>query len=157
MAVATNMTVEEMNSLLNSLGLEADVELKEEKVTSKKPITRTRITNRKTVYGETAAGVEYPIGEEYDTQTFVAGYEDVTETLMIPQINVNGGKDNDSSVKYVGNGSVSPTSSAKKGGGSSKKNEGAPKRSSTVKRYKEVDDSLDNISKEMTKMNREAD
>jgi hypothetical protein len=52
MAVATKMTTEEMNSLLNSMGLEADVKLEEKEVTSKKPITRTRIINRNPVTGE---------------------------------------------------------------------------------------------------------
>jgi hypothetical protein len=47
MALATNMTVDQMNSLLGELGLEADVTVTEQTVTSKKPVTKTIVTNKK--------------------------------------------------------------------------------------------------------------
>jgi hypothetical protein len=147
MAVATKMSTEEMNSLLNSMGLEADVKLEEKEVTSKKPITHTRIINRNPVKDEKGT----VIGEEYDTVTSVSGYEEVKETLMIPQINVNGGDDNQSSVKFIGNGNVSPTSTSKKSGGGGSKKSSTKKASDEIERYHTVNKEKELIESKMSR------
>ena len=115
MALATNMTVDQMNSLLGELGLEADVTVTEQTVTSKKPVTKTIVTNKKQatdINGEPIAGAW-----EYDTYSYVDRYEPVSETIQVAQIGTNGADPGTPEVKFIGNGSVSPTSSKPKGGG----------------------------------------
>jgi hypothetical protein len=82
--------------------------------------------------------------------TSVSGYEDVTETLMIPQINVNGGNDNQSSVTFIGNGNVSPTSTTPKGGGGSKKSS-TKKKSDEIERYHTVNKEIESIESKMSR------
>ena len=146
MALATNMSVDEMNSKLSEMGLEADVTVTEVQTTSRKPVTKTTIVP--TSY-DNAGNIL-----EYETSTSTIRYDNVPETIQVAQIATNGADAGSPPVKYIGNGSVSPTTTGKKdSSGSTKKTK--PKRSDTVKRYKEADDKLDNISKEMSKVNRE--
>ena len=152
MALATGMSVEEMNSMLNEMGLEADLTITEKNVTSSKPITRTEMSN---------IDVDEETGQlkSYDMTTRIVGYTPVEEVIQVPQIATNGENPGEPSVKYIGNGSVSPTGSVKKDGGSSSKASkvSMTKKSDVVDRYKEINDQLDDINDELSRTNKLTD
>ena len=158
MAIATNMTVDEMNSLLNQLGLEADVTIKNQEVETLKPVTRTRVTTPSQVYGDD--GQPIAGAYEYDTYSYIADYVPVKEMMQIAQIDVNDqGNGSEPNVKFIGNGSVSGTSS--NAGGGSKSTPAKPvkktKKSSIIDRYKEQNDVLDNLQEALGDVNKESD
>ena len=147
MARATNMTVDQMNAYLNQLGVEAEV------VTDTKTLKRNvpKYTTE-TVVSEVAETNGYTYPAKLDTWTYQNGTEEVDETIEIAKINY--GDDVGTPIKYVGNGNVSASSVKKSGGGGggSSKPAKKPKKSDTVERYKEVNDKLDNVSENLTKI-----
>ncbi len=155
MAMATNMSVEEMNSTLSQMGLTADVDVSEKTITSRKPKVLTKLDD-----------IEY---DDYhniisSTQTSsISGYTDVPETIQVAQIATNGAKNTPPKVSFTGSGPVSPsssTSSGKKssGGSSSKPSKiSKSKKSDVVDRYKEVTDSINDTTRALDKANKSAD
>lgn len=153
-AMATNMSVEEMNSTLSQMGLTADVDVSEKTITSRKPKVLTKLDD-----------IEY---DDYhniisSTQTSsISGYTDVPETIQVAQIATNGAKNTPPKVSFTGSGPVSPssTSSGKKssGGSSSKPSKiSKSKKSDVVDRYKEVTDSINDTTRALDKANKSAD
>lgn len=154
MAMATNMSVEEMNSTLSQMGLTADVDVSEKTITSRKPKVLTKLDD-----------IEY---DDYhniisSTQTSsISGYTDVPETIQVAQIATNGAKNTPPKVSFTGSGPVSPssTSSGKKssGGSSSKPSKiNKSKKSDVVDRYKEITDSINDTTRALDKANKSAD
>lgn len=154
MAMATNMSVEEMNSTLSQMGLTADVDVSEKTITSRKPKVLTKLDD-----------IEY---DDYhniisSTQTSsISGYTDVPETIQVAQIATNGAKNTPPKVSFTGSGPVSPssTSSGKKssGGSSSKPSKiSKSKKSDVVERYKEITDSINDTTRALDKANKSAD
>lgn len=154
MAMATNMSVEEMNSTLSQMGLTADVDVSEKTITSRKPKVLTKLDD-----------IEY---DDYhniisSTQTSsISGYTDVPETIQVAQIATNGAKNTPPKVSFTGSGPVSPssTSSGKKssGGSSSKPSKiSKSKKSDIVDRYKEITDSINDTTRALDKANKSAD
>ena len=154
MAMATNMSVEEMNSTLSQMGLTADVDVSEKTITSRKPKVLTKLDD-----------IEY---DDYhniisSTQTSsISGYTDVPETIQVAQIATNGAKNTPPKVNFTGSGPVSPssTSSGKKssGGSSSKPSKiSKSKKSDIVDRYKEITDSINDTTRALDKANKSAD
>ena len=147
MAKATGMSVEEMNSMLSSMGLEADVTISEQKVVSRKPVTRTVVTPIDTD--------ENSETYEYETHSYIDRYEDIPETVQVAQIATNGKKAGQPAVKYIGNGSVSPTSSAKKGGGAKKSQ--VKKKDDEIERYHKVTKEIESIEKQKSEISSKKD
>lgn len=154
MAEATYMTVDEMNSLLNTLGLEADVTVKEIPQEMKVPVYKVQMDDIKKdpVTGMITSYTTRSIPQESETHT---GY------VSVAQIGVNGEAPGEPKVKYIGNGKVSQSSvKTPKGGGgggkSSKPNKGV-KKSDTVERYKEVNDAIDDVTNALNDANKESD
>lgn len=154
MAMATNMSVEEMNSTLSQMGLTADVDVSEKTITNRKPKVLTKLDD-----------IEY---DDYhniisSTQTSsISGYTDVQETIQVAQIATNGAKNTPPKVSFTGSGPVSPssTSSGKKsnGGSSSKPSKiSKSKKSDVVERYKEITDSINDTTRALDKANKSAD
>lgn len=144
LALATNMSVDEMNSLLSSIGMKADITITEQKVKTRKPITTTVTRSLGEQYISLDGTDLHKVpAQQTETYSYVSGYTDVWESVQVPQISTDGttGTPN---VKYVGNGSVSP--SGDPGGSSSKPSKVSTKKSDVLDRYKEQDDILDDIS-----------
>jgi hypothetical protein len=99
------MSVEEMNSLLNQMGVDADVTVTEVPTKTKVPVYRTE----EEVIEDGSNGPKVT-----ETKTSVTRYEEMDGMIQVASINA------DSKVTYTGNGSVS-TSSKTSGGGSTKK------------------------------------
>jgi hypothetical protein len=141
------MGVEEMNGLLSTLGVTANVDVTYSKVSKKVPVYEKEDTIIST--GKDKNG--------NDTQTVrsvtrITGYEPVEEMVPIARI-TSGGKLEEPTVTYSGRGSVA-SSSVSKGSGGSKK---PGKKTDIVKRYKEQDDALDKRGKEREKLEAKTD
>lgn len=155
MAMATNMSVEDMNSTLSQMGLTADVDVTEKTITSKKPVTKTTLT-----YGELDKVTGFP--KEITQQSSIVDYTDVPEKIQVAQIATNGAKNTPLKVNFAGSGPVShsSTSSGKKssGGSSSKPSKiDKSKKSDVVDRYKEITDSINDTTRALDKANKSAD
>jgi hypothetical protein len=149
MAMQTGMSVEEMNSLLSSMGVDAEVITEYVPQTVQVPVYRT----------EENVISEDPLIKE--TKTWQTGMEEMEGVVPVAQINMGeGGKS--PNIKYVGNGSVAPSStggsSGGGGGGSTKKTDDErQKKTDVVDRYKEVDDAIDDITDAMEDASKAAD
>lgn len=141
MALATHMSVDEMNSLLSEVGLDAEVSVTDIDTTVDVP-------RYKVVTDIIKRDEESGIPTEYTTRSIPDGTEKHPGKIQVAQIGANGEKPEDVKVDYIGNGSISPSSTGSTsggGGGSSKKTPKAPKKSDTVERYKEINDALDDL------------
>lgn len=140
MAMATNMTVEEMNALLGQLGLEADVTTTDIEQDVQVPVYKVQMSNVET---DPETGFT-----SYTTRSIPMGTETHKGKISVAQIGANGVDPGEPDIKYIGNGPVASSatsSSSGGGGGSSKKTPKAPKKSDTVERYKEINDILDDL------------
>lgn len=140
MAIQTGMSVEEMNSLLNQMGVDADVTVTEVPTKTKVPVYRTE----EEVIEDGSNGPKVT-----ETKTSVTRYEEMDGMIQVASINA------DSKVTYTGNGAVS-TSSKTSGGGSTKKPAKEQKKQ-TKERYTKVTEQLDDTANAMGDANREMD
>lgn len=156
MAMATNMSVEDMNSTLSQMGLTADVDVTEKTIISKKPVTKTTLT-----YGELDENTGFP--KEIIQQSSVIDHTDVPEEISVAQIATNGAKNTPPKVNFIGSGPVShsSTSSGKKSSGGSSSSKPSKidksKKSDVVDRYKEITDSINDTTRALDKANKSAD
>jgi hypothetical protein len=142
MAAATNMSVDEMNSMLNSLGVEANVEVAEKTVTTKVPKYTTVMS----------APVEDKEGNTTSTSyTYVSGYEPVETVMQVASI---GTEENPPKINFVGNGNVSDSAKNGDSAGSNsttKTKDSRQKKTDVVDRYKEINDELEETGRLMNK------
>lgn len=158
MALATNMSVDDMNSLLNQLGVQAKVDVEYVKQDVQVP-TYTEVTepNAVTVYDEdgnphTRFGWKHKTipGKPETVEGYVAVAQISTEdNPKTPDIN-----EGKLPTTYTGHGNVSPSSTKKSGSGGSKSKptKQTTKKSDVVDRYKEITDSLDNVKRAQDKV-----
>lgn len=144
MARLTGMTVQEMQSYLNSLGMEANIETTPVETTSYVPVVETweeiKNNNKKTVED----------GYYLKSRTYTKTVEQipVKEMKMVPQIAFSNDGSRKPKMSYVGRGSVSPSvkSAAKgSGGGGSKSKEKKETKNANdeIKRYEVIDNKLE--------------
>ena len=143
MARLTGMTVQEMQSYLNSLGMEANIETVPVDTTSYVPVVETweeiKNNNKK----------EVEDGYYLKSRTYTKTVEQipVTEKKMVPQIAFSNDGSRKPKMSYVGRGSVSPSvkSAAKGSGGGSKSKEKKETKNSNdeIKRYEVIDNKLE--------------
>ena len=148
MAEATGMSVEEMNSLLNSMGVDAEV------VTDYATQT-TMVPEYETFTSDPVPAEEG--GVKQTSYTRIKDYKPVEGKVPVAKINV--GKEVGSEkpkITYLGNGSVSKSSTSSKGS-SKKTSEARQKKSDMVDRYKEIEDTLDDTRKKMDDASKAAD
>ena len=161
MAIATGMSVEQMNSLLNSMGVQAEVEVKSVKQKMQVP-TYTEVVepNEVTVYGTDAAGNEIQETRHGWTKYTVPGPpKDVEGYVQVAQVKASENDVGSPEIKYTGNGNVSNSATKPSGGGGSSKktSDARGKKSDMVDRYKQVDDKLDDTRKKMDDASKAAD
>ena len=145
MARLTGMTVQEMQSYLNSLGMEANIETVPVDTTSYVPVVETweeiKNNNKKTVED----------GYYLKSRTYTKTVEQipVTEKKMVPQIAFSNDGSRKPKMSYVGRGTASPSvKSAAKGnggGGGSKSKEKKETKNANdeIKRYEVIDNKLE--------------
>lgn len=158
LALATGMTVDEMNSLLGSVGMKANVKITEKKMKIRKPVYRTvtrEVRNNKTKDN----GMEVWDGGPVDTLTYsyVDHYTDIEEMVQIPQIATEPNDPGSPNIQYVGNGNLSNTGDNKGGGSGGSTSKVSTKKSDVLDRYKEQDDALDDISDALDRVSKSAD
>ena len=180
MAMATGMSVDEMNSLLNQLGVQAKVDVAD--VTQKMKVpTYTEVSEPLqpvTVYNTTTTedgNVITMPSTRYGWRKYtVPGPSiEVDGTVQVAQISTEDGGIEPPKVNYTGTsggsvgGGVSPSSTSSGGGGggggSSEKEPSKPnktkvtKQSEIVERFKELNDTLDDLTHAYEKASRAAD
>ena len=146
----TGMGVDEVKSLLSQMGVDAELvtTYKDQEVT----VPRWTTYTSQPVASEVMSG--YTEQHSYTVQT---GEDTFTGRVPVTAIKT-GGKSGKTSVKYIGNGKVSPSSVKSSGGGSSKPKTAKPvKKSDTVDRYKEVNDSIEDLQHNLDISNKKAD
>lgn len=144
MAILTGMTVQDMQSYLDSLGMEANIETTPVDTTSYVPVVETweevHDNTKKTENG-------YYLKSKTYTKT--VDQIPVTEKKMVPQIAFSNDGSRKPKMSYVGRGSASPSvKSAAKGsggGGGSKSKEKKETKNANdeIKRYEVIDNKLE--------------
>lgn len=141
MARLTGMTVQEMQSYLNSLGMEANIETTPVETTSYVPVVET--------WEKVNKSKDIEDGYYLKSKTYTKTVEQipVKEMKMVPQIAFSNDGSRKPKMSYVGRGTVSP--SVKKaaqgsGGGSKSKEKKETKNSNDeIKRYEVIDNKLE--------------
>lgn len=154
MAIATLMSVDEMKSMLNSLGVDADITTIQKKVPQSIPIYHT--TNR--VISGDPGNPREPWTTE--TSTIVDRYEPIESTIEVAQINMGDKKGTPPTIHYAGRSTPSnsaKTSGSKSGGGGKGKSSSSKKETKTAERYKTVNDQIEKIKDSYDDANKEAD
>lgn len=142
MAILTGMTVQEMQSYLNSLGMEANIETTPVETTSYVPVVETWEEVK-----DNSKKIEDGYYLKSKTYTKTVEQIPVTEKKMVPQIAFSNDGSRKPKMSYVGRGTVSP--SVKKaaqgsGGGSKSKEKKETKNSNDeIKRYEVIDNKLE--------------
>ena len=177
MAMATGMSVDDMNSILGSMGVQAKVDTKyvpqeievpmyAEKYEST-PITATYTDDQGQTHTESRnEWVHYtvPMGAKKVSGYVAVAQISTEDNPMTAETTTSGstGGGTNSGATYTGHGSVSSsaTKGSKGGGGGSKSKaskKDLTKKSDVVDRYKEIDDSIHDLTRALDKGNKAAD
>ena len=157
MAAATGMSVDEMRSMLNALGIEAEVQTKDVDYMHHVPVYET--TTEIVGYDET-----YHMPTKTRTSTAVVDYKDVPGKLQVAQINM--GEENFGKVpqvRYAGRSAPTPSSyqtdtSGKGSGGSTKSNtKSVEEHIDEEHRYDELNKQLEGLSKQYDRLGKARD
>ena len=149
MAMATGMSVEEMNSMLNSMGVQTEVSTTTKKVDMKVPWYRTEETVSQD--GDKTVRESHIVEQGLDT---------INGEIEVAQINTGDSIGSKPKITYVGNGNVSSSATKSSGSGSGSGSTKSPddyKKDSIVERYKEINDALDDTSQRLEEASDEAD
>lgn len=172
MAIATGMSVEEMNSLLNQLGVQAEVTTTDVPQKMKVPMYEERVEPMtvNSSYTDDDGNIRNTSRTAWVHYTVPMGSKEVDGVVQVAQIKAEGNDSIGSKAKVTwtgtsgssGGGGVSPSSTAgKKGGGGGSKSKPKKakevKKSDVVERYKEIDDKLDDVAESMDDASKAAD
>lgn len=147
MALATNMSVEEMNSMLNQMGVSANVTTVEVEQQMQVPKYETIEQVEDITEGDG------PTTYKKTSSTKQIGTETVTGTIPVASISTDDNPDTPD-VKFIGNGSASKSSTSS-GGGSTTKPKGVDKKKDSKERYMQIDAKMDDVAKASADANRE--
>ena len=159
MARYTQMSVEDMQALLNSMGVEANVDVQEIDVNTSVPRYRTTFHKDGSLIGFATGASDL----EITSQTHVDGYEDVTEKKQVASISYDGSNPQ-SNIRYVGHGGASTgnktgaAENAKKSGGNKKNNSQEEKDvKKEVDRYHVIKNQLEDVTSELDAISKAKD
>ena len=173
MAMATGMSVEQMNSMLNQLGVQAKVEVKDvEQEMSVPTYTEYSQVSQSDpgLKDDTGTWIRPPTWAKH-TWTVPGPSKTVTGTVQVAQISTEDGDIGSPQVTYTGTGGggigggISPSSTGGGGGGgggggkdsSPAEKVDVSKKSDFGERYHTVNKQLDNMSREMERASKAAD
>ena len=153
LAAATGMTKDEMNALLNEVGVQAEVEVKSQKQEMEVP-TYTEVVEPTNDNLDINGDGEGDGVSGYRRYTIPGEPQKVSGYVQVAQIKATGNDGVGSpEIKFTGNGSIS--NSAQQGSNGSKSTskgkESRKKKADVVDRYKEVNDSLEKTNRLMQK------
>lgn len=156
MAVATGMSVQEMNDMLNSMGVQAKVDVVDVEQMMKVP-TYTEVVEPTTGIDTNNDGQEDARG--YKRYTIPGPSKEVWGTVQVAQVSTEGGDVGAPKIKFTGNGNVSDSAKSGNpsggggGGNNPKPNNGKKKRVSDEKeRYHEIERSIDKTTTALTRL-----
>jgi hypothetical protein len=153
MAYTTGMSVDEMKSMLNEMGVEADVTTTTKTLKTKVPVYETTET-MKSDYTYTNGRIDDNSERKFTTETKILDYKDVDGAVEVAQINM--GKKNKGkapTITYAGRSnpapsSLTPSDSNSNSGKSSEKssNTSAASHTHEVHRYSKEENTLKGLS-----------
>ena len=158
MAVATSMSVDQMNDLLNSMGVEANVTTRTVKTHVSVPWYRTE---------ETVSGGE--VGKDgsvsptiRETHTVATGFDTVPGEIEVAQLNTGKNAGKGPSITRIGNGGVGASSissrSGSGGGGGKSGSEKKPKDpTGEIERYHVINNQIEDNEKALTRLSKAKD
>ena len=158
MAYITGMSVEEMNSLLNEMGVEADVTTKTKVMKTQVPIYETR----QQVISEGNGGKDYTAR----TSSRIVDYWEADTAMEVAQINMGDKKGTPPTITYAGRDNVSSSaltpSSSKSDSSSSesssdKKNTSAATHEHEINRYSNEENAVNGLTKQYERLNKAKD
>lgn len=156
MAKATGMSVEEMNAMLNELGVDVNV--------TSTPIKQKTKVPEYTTIEEAIPPDEIPNQTEGNTltgkksYTYVSGYKDVVETIEVAQINTENNAGKAPTVTYTGtSGSSSSYGGVSSSSTKSSNKTSAASQSNTVHRYSQESAAVNDLTKEYSRLNKAKD
>lgn len=157
MARYTQMSVEDMQALLNSMGVEANVDVQEIDVNTSVPRYRTTFHKDGSLIGFATGASDL----EITSQTHVDGYENVTEKKQVASIAYDGSNPK-ANIRYVGHGGASKGNqsaaeeAAKKG---SKKNNTQEEKDvkKETDRYHVIKNQLEDVTSELEAISKAKD
>ena len=143
MAMATNMTVDQMKAKLSEMGIQADVTTAEKTLTRRVPIYTTKTLHKGTEYTEGGLPLE-----TIETYTYQTGTKEVEETVEVAQINM--GDAAGTPPTFTGRGNVSSGNKGSKGGGGGGGSKSSPKKKSDSdkERYHTITNQLEDLRAE---------
>lgn len=159
MAIATGMSVDEMNSLLNELGVQAEVEVTSIKQDMEVP-TYTEVVEPTNYDLDINGDGEGDGVRGYRRYTIPGEPQKVKGYVQVAQIKTTEGEIDSPKITYTGNGNVSTSAKQGGNGGGSKspaKAQNKAKKHDMVDRYMEVTDAINNVQDAINDANREAD
>ena len=158
MAIATGMSVDQMNSLLNSMGVQAEVEVKSVKQKMTVPTYTEVVEPTNDNLDVNGDGVGDGVSG-YRRYTIPGEPQEVEGYVQVAQVKASESDLGSPEIKFTGNGNVSNSAKKPSGGGGSSKNtsEARGKKSDMVDRYKEIDDKIDDTQKKMDDASKAAD
>lgn len=161
MAYTTGMSVDEMNSLLNELGVQADVTTTTKEVETQVPeYTTYEMTDKsklKTQDDDSMTGYK-PVKSTVTVQT---GTKKVKGSIDVAQINMGDKKGTPPTITYAGRDNVSSAALTKSDSSSpsssSKKNTSAASHTHEVNRYSDEENAINGLSKQYERLGKAKD
>ena len=161
MAYATGMSVEEMNSLLNELGVQADVTVRDKEVETSVPEYTTYEMDGEDVKDDkntdlTSSGGYHVAKKSITVQT---GVKKVKGSISVAQINMGDKVGTPPTITYAGRDNVSSSaltpssSSSSSGSSSSTPTTKAASHTHEINRYTAEENAIDGLSKQYEKLN----
>ena len=138
MAYATGMSVDEMNSMLNELGVQADVTTTTKTIKTKVPIYRTE---EKIIDNGEDSGLRVT-----ETSSRIIDYQDMDSSIEVAQINMGDSAGTPPTVTYAGRAPAAPSTTSTKGGGGGGSKTSAAQHKHSVNRYSNEENLVKGIS-----------
>lgn len=160
MAMATGMSVDEMNSLLNELGVQADVTTKTKEVETTVPEYATIEKKMSPEEVEAAGGDKNSTGKK--SYTTVVGYKKVKGAIEVAQINMGDDAGTPPTITYAGRDNVSTSALTKSDSSSSKSSSSSSSSKTTsaashtheVHRYDNEKNAVEGLSDQYERLNK---
>ena len=164
MAMATQMSVQEMNDILSSAGVQANVTVAHVPTKVEVPEYTTEETVEKTGGGILSDFGLVPATYRKTSKTYISGHKKMDSYIDVAQIDM--GEDGQSpDIKYIGGGSVAPssvstpTTSGNGGGGGSKfkPEEHVDEQDKVHERYENLTEALEDMTRQLDRFSDAAD
>ena len=160
MAYVTGMSVDEMNSLLNELGVETDVTTKTKMVKTQVPIYQTEEKMIEDYKYNPDGSIQDNSTRKFETSTRLIRSEEMDGAIEVAQINTGDDKGTPPSITYAGRDNPASSALTKSSSSSSSSSSPTTKASShshEVNRYSNEENAVNGLTKEYEKLGKAKD